>query len=61
MDINWSRYIEIARAQDLGSAGLPEKAGTDGANNPYLPENLTEDFDMKPWLDSIFNPSNSQQ
>ena len=20
MDINWSRYIEIARAQDLGSA-----------------------------------------
>ena len=27
-----------------------------GANNPYLPENLTEDFDMKPWLDSIFKP-----
>ena len=22
MDINWSRYIEIARAQDLGSAEI---------------------------------------
>lgn len=36
---------------------LLEEVGTDGANNPYLSENLTKDFDMKPWLDSIFNSS----
>lgn len=54
-------WKETGCKQNKFSIRLPEKAGTDGANNPYLPENLTEDFDMKPWLDSIFNPSNSQQ
>ena len=54
-------WKETGCKQNKFSIRLPEKAGTDGANNPYLPENLTEDFDMKPWLDSIFKPSNSQQ
>ena len=55
------QWKETGCKQNKFSIRLPEKAGTDGANNPYLPENLTEDFDMKPWLDSIFNLSNSQQ
>ena len=50
-------WKETGCKQNKFSIRLPEKAGTDGANNPYLPENLTKDFDMKPWLDSIFNPS----
>ena len=47
-------WKETGCKQNKFSIRLPD-------NNPYLPENLTEDFDMKPWLDSIFNPSNSQQ
>lgn len=30
---------------------------TDKKINKYLPERLAEDFDMQPWLDSIFQPS----
>ena len=51
------QWKETGCKQNKFSIRLPEKAGTDGANNPYLPENLTNNFDMKPWLDSIFNPS----
>lgn len=36
-------------------SSLPEKLEeTDKKINKYLPEKLAEDFDMQPWLDSIF-------
>ena len=50
-------WKETECKQNKFSIRLPDKMGADEANNPYLPENLTKDFDMKPWLDSIFNPS----
>ena len=37
------------------SIRLPEKLEeADKKINKYLPEKLAEDFDMQPWLDSIF-------
>ena len=37
---------------------LPEKLDeTDKKINKYLPEKLAENFDMQPWVDSIFQPS----
>ncbi len=33
MDINWSRYIEIARAQDLGSAEVARLIRTETRRN----------------------------
>lgn len=50
-------WKEIGKIQNKFSIRLPERVKGTEANNPYLPEKLTEDFDMKPWLDSIFNPS----
>lgn len=50
-------WKETGKIQNKFSIRLPEKVDSEEANNPYLPENLTEDFDMKPWLDAIFNPS----
>lgn len=50
-------WKESGKIQNKFSIRLPERVNGEEANNPYLPEKLTEDFDMKPWLDSIFNPS----
>lgn len=38
MDINWSRYIEIARAQDLGSAEVARLIRTETRRNVNISE-----------------------
>ena len=36
MDINWSRYIEIARAQDLGARGSEIDSNRDPSQSQHL-------------------------
>lgn len=54
---NSQLWKETGKIQNKFFIRLSEKVDSDEANNPYLPEHLAKDFDMKPWLDSILNSS----
>ena len=48
-------WKETGQRKNKFSIRLPEKLEeADKKINKYLPEKLAEDFDMQPWLDSIF-------
>ncbi len=51
-------WKETDHRKNKFSIRLPEKLEeTDKKINKYLPEKLAGDFDMQPWVDSIFQPS----